>query len=108
MTPEQIARVSIDTLLRQAGWHVCSMADANIHAARGVALRGPQLSLNEMQAIALPIAPASEQRRIDAEVNRRTSLIRSSVESEIDANPKRVKTLRQATVSKAFVGNKPS
>ena len=39
MTPEQKARVSIDTLLRQAGWHVCNMADANIHAARGVALR---------------------------------------------------------------------
>ncbi|WP_114971196.1 DEAD/DEAH box helicase family protein [Rhodoferax ferrireducens] len=39
MTPEQKARVSIDELLKQAGWHVCSMADANIHAARGVALR---------------------------------------------------------------------
>jgi len=39
MTPEQKARVSIDTLLQRAGWHVCSMADANIHASRGVALR---------------------------------------------------------------------
>ncbi len=39
MTPEQKARVSIDTLLQQAGWHVCDMANANIHAARGVALR---------------------------------------------------------------------
>lgn len=39
MTPEQKARVSIDTLLQQAGWHVCDMAKANIHAARGVALR---------------------------------------------------------------------
>ena len=39
MTPEQKARVSIDALLKQSGWHVCSMADANIHAARGVALR---------------------------------------------------------------------
>ncbi len=39
MTPEQQARVSIDALLQQASWHVCSMADANIHAARGVALR---------------------------------------------------------------------
>ncbi len=39
MTPEQKARVSIDTLLQQAGWHVCDMASANIHAARGVALR---------------------------------------------------------------------
>ncbi|MDP3617871.1 MAG: DEAD/DEAH box helicase family protein, partial [Rhodoferax sp.] len=39
MTPEQKARVSIDALLQQAGWHVCDMNDANIHAARGVALR---------------------------------------------------------------------
>ncbi len=39
MTPEQKARVNIDALLQQAGWHVCDMAHANIHAARGVALR---------------------------------------------------------------------
>lgn len=39
MTPEQEARVGIDLLLKQAGWHVCDMANANIHAARGVALR---------------------------------------------------------------------
>lgn len=30
MTPEQQARQSIDTLLQQAGWHVCDMADTNI------------------------------------------------------------------------------
>ena len=39
MTPEAKARQSIDALLEQAGWHVCDMADANIHASRGVALR---------------------------------------------------------------------
>ena len=39
MTPEAKARVSIDALLVAAGWHVCDMAQANIHAARGVALR---------------------------------------------------------------------
>ncbi|HEX5285758.1 MAG TPA: DEAD/DEAH box helicase family protein, partial [Polaromonas sp.] len=39
MTPEAKARQSIDALLMQAGWHVCHMNDANIHAARGVALR---------------------------------------------------------------------
>lgn len=39
MTPEQQARVNIDALLSAAGWHVCNMAQANIHAARGVALR---------------------------------------------------------------------
>jgi type I restriction enzyme R subunit len=39
MTPEQQARQNIDTLLQQAGWHVCDMLHANIHASRGVALR---------------------------------------------------------------------
>jgi type I restriction enzyme, R subunit len=39
MTPEAKARQSIDALLEQAGWHVCDMAQANIHADRGVALR---------------------------------------------------------------------
>ena len=43
MTPEQKARVSIDALLVAAGWHVCNVLDANIHAgdgaAKGVAIR---------------------------------------------------------------------
>ena len=39
MTPEQKASVSIDALLVQAGWHVCGVSDANIHAAVGVAIR---------------------------------------------------------------------
>jgi type I restriction enzyme R subunit len=39
MTPEARARQTIDALLTQAGWHVCNVADANIHAARGVAVR---------------------------------------------------------------------
>jgi type I restriction enzyme, R subunit len=43
MTPEQRARVTIDALLAAAGWHVCNVADANLHAgtgsAKGVAIR---------------------------------------------------------------------
>lgn len=37
--PEQRARDTIDNLLAQAGWTVCDAAQANIHAARGVAIR---------------------------------------------------------------------
>lgn len=37
--PEQQAREEIDRLLSSAGWCVSDLADANIHAARGVALR---------------------------------------------------------------------
>ena len=36
MTPEQKARVSIDGLLVTAGWHVCSVADANLQRARAL------------------------------------------------------------------------
>ena len=37
--PEERARAEIDRLLAAAGWSVQSMNEANIHAARGVALR---------------------------------------------------------------------
>jgi type I restriction enzyme R subunit len=37
--PEQQAREEIDRLLLAAGWRVCDLAAANIHAARGVAIR---------------------------------------------------------------------
>lgn len=43
MTPEQQARSNIDRLLQSAGWHMCDAAAANIHTARGVAIREFQL-----------------------------------------------------------------
>ena len=39
MTPEAQARIQIDQLLQAAGWHVCHLADANIHSTTGVATR---------------------------------------------------------------------
>jgi type I restriction enzyme R subunit len=39
VTPEQNARVNIDALLVAAGWHVCNVANAHIHASNGVAIR---------------------------------------------------------------------
>ena len=39
MTPEARARQTIDALHTAAGWHVCNVSDANIHAATGVAIR---------------------------------------------------------------------
>ena len=63
----------------------------------------PRLSLGEIRAIALPIPPEAEQSRIDAEVDRRISLIRG-LESEVDTNLKRAQALRQATLQKFFSG----
>lgn len=39
IAPEQLARLEIDRLLAAAGWRVFDLAEANLHAARGVALR---------------------------------------------------------------------
>ena len=39
MTPEQQARITIDDLLRQAGWSVQSRDSVNLYAAAGVAVR---------------------------------------------------------------------
>lgn len=39
MKPEARARVLIDELLVAAGWHICDMAQVNVHAAQGVAIR---------------------------------------------------------------------
>ena len=39
MTSEEQARKHIYALLLAAGWHICDVADANIHAALGVAIR---------------------------------------------------------------------
>jgi type I restriction enzyme, R subunit len=38
MTPEARACQDIDRLLSLAGWHICNIFDANIHAAGGVAI----------------------------------------------------------------------
>ena len=38
--PEERARAEIGRLLAAAGWSVQSMSEANIHAARSVAIRG--------------------------------------------------------------------
>lgn len=47
--------------------------------------------------------PVSVQASIVAEVDRRLSIVRE-VKAEVDANLKRVQTLRQAVLAKAFVG----
>lgn len=102
MTPEAKARETIDALLLSAGWHVCGVADANIHAALGVAIR--EFPLNTGFGFTVPLPPQVEQARIVAEVDRHLSIIRE-VETEVDANLKRAQALRQATLAKAFAVN---
>jgi len=60
MKPEERARVLIDDLLLAAGWHICDMAQANIHAAPGVALREFPLNTGHGVADYPTIAMASD------------------------------------------------
>jgi len=39
VSAEQAARQNIDQLLQKAGWHVCDVANADLHVSRGVAIR---------------------------------------------------------------------
>lgn len=46
MTPEQKATLSIDALLTAVGWHVCNLADADIHVARIAIIDAPAAHFN--------------------------------------------------------------
>jgi type I restriction enzyme S subunit len=61
----------------------------------------PDLGLAHIREFVVPLPPASEQRRIVAEVDRRLSIVRE-VEAEADANLKRAQALRQAVLGRAF------
>ncbi len=59
------------------------------------------LNLEDVRLASVGLPPNAEQNRIVAEVDRRLSIIRE-VEAEVDANLKRARALRQATLSRAF------
>ena len=94
MTPEQKARVSIDTLLVVAGWHVCNVSSANLHAATGVAIR--EFPLNNGFGFADYLLYVNGN-------DRHLSIIRE-VEAEVDANLQRSQALWQSTLAKTFSG----
>jgi len=63
MTPEQQARVQIDTLLQQAGWVVCDVSQTNIQTGTGVAIR--EFPLNKADPI-VGLAEYNDARLLDA------------------------------------------
>lgn len=65
----------------------------------------PNLNTTIIKAMVALLPPVAEQARILAEVDRRLSIIRE-VEAEVDANLKRAQALRQATLAKAFSGDR--
>ncbi len=62
-----------------------------------------KVSLGRFGSIGFPLPPIAEQHRIAAEVDHRLSLVRE-VESQVDANLKRVERLRQGILGSAFSG----
>ena len=78
MTSEQKARVSIGVLLlQQAGWHVCNMADTNIHTARGVSLRDTRFGFADyLLYIGSKAAGVIEAKEMGRHLQRRRGSIR--------------------------------
>jgi type I restriction enzyme S subunit len=63
----------------------------------------PNLNLDLIKAVALPLPPLSEQLRVVAEADRRLSVI-DELEATVEANLKRAAGLRQAILKRAFEG----
>ncbi len=61
------------------------------------------INLEVLEAVAVPLPPLAEQKRIVAEVDRRLSLI-CEIDSQINANTKRAERLRQSILSQSFAG----
>ena len=103
MTPEQKARVSIDALLVQAGWHVCNVADANIHASTGVAI--PEFPLNSGFGFADYLRYVNGKACGVIAAKKQGSIREVEVEAEVETNVQCAQALRQATLAKAFAAN---
>lgn len=81
--------------------------EQSYEAMRMVASGGvqPNLNLRLVRALRVPLPPPAEQNSIVAEVDRRLSIVRE-VEAEVDASLERSRTLRQATLQRAFTGGR--
>ena len=64
----------------------------------------PQINHDDIQEMAVPLPPLTEQHRIVAEVERRLSVI-DQAEATVEANLMRAKRLRQSILKQAFSGN---
>jgi type I restriction enzyme, S subunit len=99
-TNQALAAVQVDSSIRG---YLRRFLELNYEEMRKFASGGvqPNLNLSLVRAVCVPLPPLAEQRRIVAEVDRHLSIIRE-VEAEIDANLKRARALRQATLGRAF------
>lgn len=108
MTPEAKARLNIDALLQQPGWHARATAQANIHASLGLPktdgckTQAAKVNLfqEKIRQFILALPQQAEQARVVAEVDYHPSTI-CEVGAEVNTNLQRAQALRQATLASA-------
>ena len=84
-------------------YYMNSLAKRHVAAGKvGVALI--HFNTKSVAALAVPLPPLAEQRRIVAEVERRLSVV-EELEAVVSANLQRASRLRQSILQKAFTGN---
>ncbi len=69
----------------------------------GAGVGRPNLNAPTIESIPIPLPPTAEQSRIVAEIERLTSLI-DQMEATVEANLKRIESLRQSILRRAFSG----
>jgi type I site-specific restriction endonuclease len=111
MTPEERARQKIDAMLTASGWAVQEKRNANLAAARDVAVAELSFKTGEpdytlfvdAKALGAVVPPRTEQTRIVAEVERRLSVV-GELEAVVSANLQRANRIHQSILQKAFIG----
>ncbi len=99
LTPEDKAREIIDSLLEKAGWYVCNVNDANIHAHCGVVIRNFSLKYGHGFADYIFYVVQGVPFILEQYFS-----VAAEIEDAIDINLKRAERLRQSILKKAFSG----
>ncbi|YCM45356.1 hypothetical protein V2O64_04885 [Verrucomicrobiaceae bacterium 227] len=110
-TPEESARHHIDALLGAAGWAVQDIAEINLSAARGIAIRelrsqgGPADYLLFVDGKALDVVEAKKAGTTLSAVAEQLQIVATNhLEAELDRQIARSNRLRQSTLHEAFKG----
>ena len=81
-------------------WTVSPRGQRQIHS-NASATTLPIINKSKFSALAVPLPPLAEQRRIVGEIDRRLSIVRE-IEAEVDANLRRASSLRSSVLSGVF------
>ncbi len=99
LTPEDKAREIIDSLIEKAGWHVCDINDANIHAHCGVVIRNFPLKSGHGFADYIFYVVQGVPFILEQYFS-----VAAEIEAAVETNLKRAERLRQVILKRAFAG----